>query len=28
MVPGALSLRLTWPGPEADHSPPCSTEVK
>jgi len=27
-VPGALSLGIKWPGPEADHSPPSSAEVK
>jgi hypothetical protein len=25
---GALSLGVKWPGPEADHSPPSSAEVK
>jgi len=27
-VPGALSLRVKWPGREADHSPSSSAEVK
>jgi hypothetical protein len=27
-VPGALSLGVNRPGHEADHSPPCSAEVK
>jgi hypothetical protein len=27
-VPGALSLRVKWPGREADHSPPSGAEVK
>jgi hypothetical protein len=27
-VPGALSLAVKRPGREADHSPPCSAEVK
>jgi hypothetical protein len=27
-VPGTLSLGVKWPGREADHSPPSSTEVK
>jgi hypothetical protein len=27
-VPGAISLGVKWPENEADHSPPCSTEVK
>jgi hypothetical protein len=27
-VPGALSLGVKRPGPEADHSPPTSAEVK
>jgi hypothetical protein len=27
-VPGALSLEVTRPGREADHSPPSSAEVK
>jgi hypothetical protein len=27
-VAGALSLGVKWPGPEADHSPPPSAEVK
>jgi hypothetical protein len=27
-VPGAPSLGVKWPGPEADHSPPSSAEVK
>jgi hypothetical protein len=27
-VPGALSLRVKWPGREADHSPPSNAEVK
>jgi hypothetical protein len=27
-VPGALSLGVKRPGREADHSPPCSAEVK
>jgi hypothetical protein len=27
-VPRALSLRVKWPGHEADHLPPYSTEVK
>jgi hypothetical protein len=27
-VPGALSLRVKWPGCEANHSPPSSAEVK
>jgi hypothetical protein len=26
-VQGALSLGVKWPGREADHSPPSSTEV-
>jgi hypothetical protein len=26
--PGPLSLEAKWPGREADHSPPSSTEVK
>jgi hypothetical protein len=27
-VPGALYLRVNWPGRETDHSPPSSVEVK
>jgi hypothetical protein len=27
-VPGAPSLRVKWPGREADHSPPSISEVK
>jgi hypothetical protein len=27
-VPGALSLGVKRPGPEADHSPPSGSEVK
>jgi hypothetical protein len=27
-IPGHLSLGVTWPGSEADHSPPTSAEVK
>jgi hypothetical protein len=27
-LPGALSLGVKWPGREADHSPPCTAEVK
>jgi hypothetical protein len=27
-VPGPLSPRINWLGREADHSPPCSAEVK
>jgi hypothetical protein len=27
-VPGAFSLGVNRPGREADHSPPCSAEVK
>jgi hypothetical protein len=27
-VPGALSLRVKWPGRETDHSRPSSAEVK
>jgi len=27
-VPGALYLRVKWPGREADYSPPSSAEVK
>jgi len=27
-VPGALSLGVKLPGREADHSPPCSAEIK
>jgi hypothetical protein len=27
-VPGALSLEIKRPGPEADHSPPSNVEVK
>jgi hypothetical protein len=27
-VPAALSHGVKWPGREADHSPPLSTEVK
>jgi hypothetical protein len=27
-VPGVLSLGVKWQGCEADHSPPCSVEVK
>jgi hypothetical protein len=27
-VPEALTLRVKWPGREADHSPPSNTEVK
>jgi len=27
-IPGALSLGIKWPGHEANHSPPSSTEVK
>jgi hypothetical protein len=27
-LPGALSLRVKWPGHEADHSPPSSAKVK
>jgi hypothetical protein len=28
MIPGAFSLRVKWPGGEADLSPPSSAEVK
>jgi hypothetical protein len=27
-IPGALSVRVKWPGHEADRSPPSSAEVK
>jgi hypothetical protein len=27
-VPGALSLGVKWPGPEADHSSPTSAKIK